>query len=73
MFNFRLAISNLSGQTMGIDELFRQLEAIRERHRSELSPEIGARELLLLARRNNWVEEDAEGKLHVSVSKETAA
>lgn len=73
MFNFRTALQPWNGQYVTLADLQKRLSELRLEHLGELSPEIGVRELLLLALEHQWIVEDSSGRLHIQVSEEVLA
>jgi hypothetical protein len=73
MFNFRMALLPWNGDHVSLVELQRRLSGLRLEHLGELPPEIGVRELLLMALDRQWVVEEQSGQLRIQVPEEVAA
>ncbi len=69
MFDLCNALRALDGRKLTLQELKQELERIQAANLGELPPEIGVRELLLIARENRWIVEDADGNLEVRTPK----
>jgi hypothetical protein len=53
--------------------LQKRLNELRLHHLGDLPPEIGVRDLLLLALEHHWIVEEPSGRLHIQVSEEALA
>jgi hypothetical protein len=73
MFNFQTALLPWNGEHVTLAELQRRLSDLRLQHLGEISPEIGVRELLLLALEQQWIVEEPAGQLRIQVPEEVAA
>jgi len=67
MFDFQTALLPLNGQRFSVSELQRRLSNLRLDHQGEIAPEIGVRELLLVALKHGWVVEETDGQLSIRV------
>ena len=73
MFNLQLALKGLNGQRISLADLQKLLSDLRLEHLGEIPPEIGVRELLLLALEHQWIVEEQSGHLRIQVSEGAAA
>jgi len=73
MFNFQTALLPWNGEHVTLAELQRRLSGLRLEHLGELPPEIGVRELLLMALDRQWIVEEQSGQLRIQVPEEVAA
>jgi hypothetical protein len=73
MFNFQMALLPWNGEHIGLLELQKRLSDLRLQHLGEIAPEIGVRELLLLALEREWIVEEPTGQLHIQVPDAMAA
>ena len=73
MFNFQTALQPWNGEHVSLIELQKRLSDLRLQHLGEISPEIGVRELLLLALKHQWIVEESTGELRIQVPVETVA
>jgi hypothetical protein len=73
MFNFSAALQLWNGQHLSLADLQKRLSELRLAHISELPPEIGVRELLLLALDRGWIVEEQSGQLYIQVPQEALA
>jgi len=73
VFNFQSALLTINGEELTLSDLQERLSEIRLRHLAELPPEIGVRELLLMALDRHWIIEEDSGRLLVQVPEEVAA
>lgn len=73
MFNFKTALQSWNGQDITLADLQKRLSELRLQNLSELPPEIGVRELLLLALERQWIVEDQSGRLHIQVPEAVVA
>ena len=69
MFDLQAALSRLNQSKYDFDQLQEILRQIRREHLGEISPEVGVRELLLLAIQKKWIREDDEEQFHIEVAK----
>jgi hypothetical protein len=69
MFDLRSALLNLNDKKIDFDSLMDFLAQIRKDNFGEISPEIGVRELLIIAKQRGWIREDEDGSFHVEVPK----
>ncbi len=67
MFNFQMALLPWNGEHVSLLELQKRLSDLRLQHLGEIAPEIGVRELLLLALEHQWIVEEPSGQLHIQV------
>jgi hypothetical protein len=67
MFDFQTALRPWNGEHVSVPELQRRLSDLRLNNLSEIAPEIGVRELLLVALENHWVVEEPNGQLRIQV------
>ena len=65
MFNLKSALAESGLADLDFDELDDLLRKIRREHLADISPEIGVRELLEIAQRENWIVEDNDGKFRI--------
>ena len=68
MFNFEKALLPWNGEHVTFFELQRRLSDVRLQYLSEIPPEIGVRELLLIALEHQWIVEETSGRLRIEVS-----
>ena len=73
MFNFKTALQSWNGQDITLADLQKRLSELRLQNLSELPPEIGVRELLLLALERQWIVEDQSGRLDIQVPEAVVA
>ena len=73
MFNFQNALQRWNGEYISLADLQRRLSELRLEHLGEVPPEIGVRELLLMALDRQWIVEEQSGQLHIQVPEEVAA
>jgi hypothetical protein len=73
MFNFQNALQRWNGEYVGLAELQRRLSELRMEHLGEVPPEVGVRELLLMALERGWIVEEQSGQLHIQMPEEVAA
>jgi hypothetical protein len=73
MFNFQSALQAWNGEQMTLADLQKRLSNLRLQHLGEVPPEIGVRELLVLALDRGWIVEEATGQLRIAVPQEAAA
>lgn len=73
MFNFQSALLAWNGEHMSLADLQKRLSDLRLQHLGEIPPEIGVRELLVLALDRDWIVEEASGQLRIAVPEEAAA
>jgi hypothetical protein len=73
MFNFQSALQAWNGEHMTLADLQKRLSDLRLKHLGEIPPEIGVRELLVLALDRSWIVEEPTGQLRITVPVETAA
>jgi hypothetical protein len=69
MFDLRTALANLNDRSFDFDALMKILAQIRREHFGEISPEVGVRELLLIAKQRDWIREDENGEFHIEIQK----
>jgi len=67
MFNFQTALRPWNGEHVSLLELQKRLSDLRLQHLGEIAPEIGVRELLLLALDHQWIVEESNGQLRIQV------
>ncbi len=73
MFNFQSALQAWNGEQISLAELQKRLSDLRLAHLGEIPPEIGVRELLLLALDRGWIIEEPTGRLRIEVPEVAAA
>jgi hypothetical protein len=73
MFNFQTALLRWNGQHVSLVDLQKRLSDLRLEYLGELPPEIGVRELLLLALDRGWIVEEQSGQLQIRVPEEAVA
>ena len=73
MFNLQSALLAWNGQQISFSDLQKRLSDLRLEHLGEIPPEIGVRELLLLALDRHWIVEEQNGQLLIQVPAEAAA
>jgi len=73
MFNLRTALVPWNGEHISLADMQERLSALRLEHLGEIAPEIGVRELLLLALERQWIVEEPTGDLRVQAPEEVAA
>jgi hypothetical protein len=73
MFNFQTALQRWNGDSISLIDLQQRLSALRLEHLGEVPPEIGVRELLLMALEQHWIVEEQSGRLHIQVPEEAVA
>jgi hypothetical protein len=73
MFNLQLALLRWNGQQVSLNDLQKLLSNLRLEYLGEIPPEIGVRELLLLALDRHWIVEEQTGQLRIQVPEEAAA
>jgi hypothetical protein len=73
MFNFQSALQAWNGENMSLADLQKRLSDLRLRHLGEIPPEIGVRELLVLALDRGWIVEEPTGQLRIVVPEQAAA
>jgi len=73
MFKFQTALLRWNGEHVGLLELQRRLSNLRLEHLGEIAPEIGVRELLLLAMERQWIVEEPDGELRIQVPQQVVA
>jgi len=73
MFDFQLALQHWNGDQLSLADLQSRLSALRLEHLVEIPPEIGVRELLMLALDRHWIVEEATGQLRIEVPEVAAA
>jgi hypothetical protein len=73
MFNFQTALQLWNGEHVSLIELQKRLSDLRLEHLGEIPPEIGVRELLLLALDQQWIVEEQSGQLRIQVPEDVAA
>lgn len=73
MFNFQAALLRWNGEHVSLIDLQKRLSELRLEHLGEIPPEIGVRELLLLALDQHWIVEEQTGQLRIQVPQEVAA
>ncbi len=69
MFDLHAALARVAGEEYDFDKLQELLRQIRREHMGEISPEIGVRELLTLAKQREWILEDENGRFRINVEK----
>lgn len=73
MFNFQLALQRWNGEQISLADLTKRLSDLRLEHLGEIPPEIGVRELLMLALDRHWIIEEPTGQLRIEVPEVAAA
>lgn len=73
MFNLQVALRDWNGQSISLADLQKLLSDVRLEHLSEIPPEIGVRELLLLALEHQWIVEEQTGQLRIQVPEAVVA
>ena len=73
MFNLQLALQRWNGEQISLIDLQKRLSDLRLEHLGEIPPEIGVRDLLLLAVERQWIIEEQTGQLRIQVPQEAAA
>ena len=67
MFDFQIALRPWNGEHVSVPELQKRLSDLRLSHLDEIAPEIGVRELLLVALEHKWIVEEPDGQLRIQV------
>lgn len=67
MFDLKEALANVDGAQFDFSSLEDLLGRIRLDNLGQLSPEVGTRELLMVARQRNWIHEDENGQFHIEL------
>jgi hypothetical protein len=65
MFRFQNELRTWNGQSLSLVDLQKRLSRLRVDHISELPPEIGVRDLLILALNRQWIIEEQSGQLRI--------
>jgi hypothetical protein len=73
MFNLQAALLRWNGEQISLTDLQKRLSDLRLEHLGEIPPEIGVRELLLLALDRGWVVEEQTGQLRIQLPEGVAA
>lgn len=73
MFNFQAALLRWNGEHISLIDLQKRLSNLRLEYLGEIPPEIGVRELLLLALDKQWIVEEQAGQLRIQVPRQAAA
>jgi hypothetical protein len=73
MFNLQLGLQRWNGEQISLIDLQKRLSDLRLEHLGEIPPEIGVRDLLLLALERQWIVEEQTGQLRIQVPEEAAA
>jgi hypothetical protein len=73
MFNLRTALQAWNGEEISLVDLQNRLSDLRLEHLGEIPPEIGVRELLLMALDRHWIIEEPNGQLRIQVPNVAAA
>jgi hypothetical protein len=72
MFDLKAALANVNGAQYDFSGLEELLGRIRRENLGEISPEVGTRELLIVALQGNWIREDDNGQFHIELPKVAA-
>jgi hypothetical protein len=67
MFDLRDALASADGTECDFSALEDLLGRIRRENLGDISPEVGTRELLMVALQRNWIREDDNGKFHIEL------
>jgi hypothetical protein len=67
MFDLKVALADVDGNQYDFSALDDLLARIRRDNLGEISPEVGTRELLMVALQRNWIREDENGKFHIQL------
>jgi hypothetical protein len=73
IFNFQNALQRWNGEYLSLADLQHRLSELRLEHLGEVAPEIGVRELLLMALDRRWIVEEPSGQMHIQVPEEVVA
>lgn len=69
MFDLKAALTDADGKHYDFSDLDDLLARIRRENLGEISPEVGTRELLMVALQRNWIREDEDGQFHIQLPK----
>jgi len=69
MFDLKAALANVDGNHYDFSAPDDLLARIRRENLADISPEVGTRELLMVALQRNWISEDEDGQFHVRLPK----
>jgi hypothetical protein len=69
MFDLKAALASVDGTHCDFSSLEDLLERIRRENLGDISPEVGTRELLMVALQRNWIREDENGQFHIELPK----
>jgi hypothetical protein len=72
MFDFKKAMQSLENRSYSLVELVNELERIQAEYIGKIPPEFRSRELLELARKLGWIQDEANGMILVSVPSDQA-
>ena len=67
MFDFREALLRWNGEQINLTDLRKRLSDLRLEYLGEMPPEIGVRQLLVLALDRRWIIEEETGYLLIQV------
>lgn len=67
MFDLKVALADVDGNHYDFTALDDLLARIRRDNLGEISPEVGTRELLMVALQRNWIREDDHGQFHIQL------
>ena len=69
MFDLRAALASVDGAHFDFSALEDLLGRIRRENLGDISPEVGTRELLMVALQRHWIREDDNGQFHIELPK----
>jgi len=69
MFDLKDALTSVDGTQYDFSALEELLGRIRRENLGEISPEVGTRELLMVALQRDWIKEDENGQFHIQLPK----
>lgn len=69
MFDLKVALESVDGSRFDFSSLEDLLGRIRRENLGDISPEVGTRELLMVALQRNWIREDENGQFHIELPK----
>jgi len=73
MFKLQTALLRWNGEDVSLVDLQKRLSDLRLEHLGEMPPEIGVREILVLALDRGWIVEQQTGQLRIQVPEAVAA
>jgi hypothetical protein len=69
MFDLEAALASVAGSHYDFNGLEELLGRIRRENLGDISPEVGTRELLMIAIQRKWIREDDNGQFHIELPK----